>query len=68
MNQRIEKLSILYKSVYKENPDQFDMLPQSGSSRIYYRLGHNGNSVVGTFNADIEENRAFIYLSNHFSL
>lgn len=67
MNQHIEKLSILYKSVYKENPDQFDMLPQSGSSRIYYRLGHNGNSVVGAFNADVEENRAFIYLSNHFS-
>ena len=38
----------------------------SGSSRQYYRILTENSSVIGTYNANIEENEAFFYLTTHF--
>ncbi|MBO4328258.1 MAG: phosphotransferase [Bacteroidales bacterium] len=38
----------------------------SGSSRKYYRILTGQGSLIGTYNANIEENEAFFYLTRHF--
>ena len=45
-----------------------DILPiaESGSSRKYYRVKTSEASVIGTYNANVEENEAFFYLTEHF--
>lgn len=41
-------------------------IAESGSSRKYYRIGTEQGSLIGTYNANIEENEAFFYLTRHF--
>ena len=41
-------------------------LPQSGSSRSYYRLSSDTDSAVGVFHVDDKENDAFVYFADHF--
>ena len=41
-------------------------LPQSGSSRAYYRLSDANQSVVGVYHTDRKENEAFIAFDKHF--
>jgi aminoglycoside/choline kinase family phosphotransferase len=41
-------------------------LPQSGSDRKYFRITSGSKSVIGAFNANFEENEAFIGFSRHF--
>ncbi|HVG42053.1 MAG TPA: RNase adapter RapZ, partial [Chitinophagaceae bacterium] len=48
-------------------PKEVDVLPQSGSDRRYFRLHHqNGSTVIATLGANIPENEAFVYFSEHF--
>lgn len=42
-------------------------LPPSGSNRRYFRLQHGDISVIGAWNPDARENRAFLSLTRHFS-
>jgi aminoglycoside/choline kinase family phosphotransferase len=42
-------------------------LPLSGSSRLYFRLNGEQDSVIGTYSTDPDESLAFIYLSTHFA-
>ena len=44
-----------------------EMLPASGSSRIYFRITTENKTLIATYNSNIEENKAFIYFSKHFS-
>lgn len=63
----INAASQLYKSWLGGEPAQVDVLPQSGSDRRYFRLhDEKGESVIATVGANIPENEAFIYFSNHF--
>ena len=45
-----------------------DIMPiaGSGSSRLYFRIATDGDPVIGTYNANVEENEAFFYLTEHF--
>lgn len=44
-----------------------DLLPQSGSDRRYFRIHETqGRSIIATVGANVKENQAFIYFSNHF--
>lgn len=63
----IDAVSQLYKQWKGQEPDSIDVLPQSGSERRYFRLHKNGESVIGTYGANIKENETFIYFSNHFT-
>ena len=44
----------------------FAPLPQSGSSRRYYRIELENKILIGTFNEDIEENEAFFHFTEVF--
>lgn len=44
-----------------------DVLPQSGSERRYFRIHEKkGETVIGTYGANIKENETFIYFSEKF--
>ena len=59
----IEKLFTDYKH---QTITRFEMLPQSGSDRQYYRIHTNDASYIATFNLNIPENNAFVQFTNHF--
>ena len=61
------KLLQLYKKHFSADADSFEMLPLSGSYREYARLGRAGHSVIGAFNADVKENRAFLTFSRQLA-
>lgn len=47
-------------------PLDLKAIAESGSSRKYYRIETSSGSVMGAYNANIEENEAFFYLTEHF--
>ena len=49
-----------------ENPVDIKPIAESGSSRKYFRIFTENNSLIGTYNANVEENEAFFYLTEHF--
>lgn len=60
-------LEQLFLRATGERPVASVEITGSGSSRRYCRLaGQAGDSVIGTVGTDLQENRAFIYLSRHF--
>ena len=58
-------LAILVRSIGME-PVDIKAIAESGSSRKYYRIITATGSVMGAYNANIEENEAFFYLTEHF--
>jgi aminoglycoside/choline kinase family phosphotransferase len=46
---------------------QIQLIPQSGSDRVYYRITTNLGSLIGTYNPNIKENAAFIQFTQHFN-
>ena len=48
-------------------PIDIKPLAESGSSRKYYRIITDGPSLIGAYNANVEENEAFFYLTEHFN-
>lgn len=63
----IEAVAQLYRQWSGSEPENIDVLPQSGSDRRYLRLHHPDNpSVIATCGANIPENETFIYFSEHF--
>lgn len=61
------KLLQLYKKHFSADADSFEMLPLSGSYREYARIGRSGISVIGAFNADVKENKAFLTFSRQLA-
>lgn len=55
----------LFRQITGKNTESVMRLPLSGSNRIYFRISGEGKSLIGTFNEDKDENRAFLYLANH---
>jgi len=47
-------------------PEQITELPASASNRNYYRMTAGILTAIGSYNLDERENKAFIYLANHF--
>src|ERR1035437_3027193 len=64
---QIEKyLTTLFTRWSGLNPDQVIPVAASGSNRKYYRISSGNISAIGSYNPDERENRAFIYLAEHF--
>ncbi len=62
-----ELISSLYQTWAGKPPKHVEPLPPSGSYRQYFRLfDHSNNSVIGVYNEDIKENKAFIGFTKHF--
>ncbi len=60
---RIKELFAVYS---KEEITAIDKLPQAGSERHYFRLYTKDKNFIATYGANIKENDAFIYFSQHF--
>jgi aminoglycoside/choline kinase family phosphotransferase len=61
-----EKLTRLYTGWSGTAPDRIEPLSAHGSERTYYRIYGAHKSVIGAYNTDRDENRAFLALSKHF--
>jgi len=67
LEKRIEnKIKELFAAWCGEEIEKTEALPESGSSRKYYRLFSKTQKVIGVFNQDKKENQAFIEFSKHF--
>ena len=58
-------ISMINKELH-DNIVDIKTIPQSGSSRKYFRIITETTSYIGTYNDNIEENNAFIHFSKHF--
>lgn len=61
-----QKIANLYQSYKGILPEAVIQLPQSGSNRLYFRVEGNNETIIGTYNLNIQENKTFIYFSDHF--
>jgi aminoglycoside/choline kinase family phosphotransferase len=59
-------LENLFAGHFGRNPETVVTLGVSGSDRRYYRLTGGGDSVIGTYNANVAENNAFFYATELF--
>lgn len=59
----VERVSELFEEWQGVKADFIVPLPASGSYRQYFRLGARSYSWIGAWNADVKENRAFVYFS-----
>ncbi len=55
-----------YKELFGNDIGDVMPLPRSGSDRRYYRIYLQNRSLIGTYNANLEENEAFVGFSRHF--
>jgi aminoglycoside/choline kinase family phosphotransferase len=61
----IALLAELFKNWSHTEPTSIVPLPESGSYRHYFRIFSERITVMGVHNADLRENKAFIYLNRH---
>lgn len=66
MQGETEIIKELFQEYSRETILAFDKLPQAGSERHYYRIATASNSFIATYGANVPENDAFIYFSQHF--
>ena len=62
----IDIVSAGYKKLFGESDIKISALPKSGSDRMYFRIFDRDKTVIGAYNANLEENEAFIGFTNHF--
>lgn len=55
-----------YKKLFGSAQINIIALPKSGSDRRYFRISDGTKSIIGAYNANAEENEAFIGFSEHF--
>ena len=55
-----------YKELFGNRQINVTPLPRSGSDRRYFRIMDGGKSIIGAYNANPEENEAFIGFTEHF--
>jgi aminoglycoside/choline kinase family phosphotransferase len=69
LDQKIKnKLQELFKNYFGTGAASLEELPHSGSYREYARLSSGNFSVIGTYNADIKENKAFLTFSKQLAI
>ena len=59
-------LTRLFENWAGEAATQMTQLAQAGSDRRYFRIAGPAQTVIGTYNADQRENRAFLTFGKHF--
>src|SRR5574344_1654668 len=65
----MQKLTKLYVDYKGEQPANVEKLPGAGSNRQYYRfVDKEGGTIIGVIGTSRDENHAFIYMDNHFSM
>ncbi len=61
-----QRISALYKDWSGEEIINYEIMPQSGSYRQYFRVSSKFSNAVAVYNEDKKENHAFIEFSKHF--
>ena len=62
----IKTISDGYKELFGHVETDVIPLPRSGSDRRYYRILDGSKTIIGAFNANPEENEAFLGFTEHF--
>src|SRR5580692_6276943 len=66
MQSIIEEIRRLFLTYSRYPITGLDVIPQSGSNRIYFRIRTDERSYIATYNDNVRENQTFIYFSRHF--
>lgn len=66
MQSEIDEIKKVFEQHDKSVVTAIDKLPQAGSERHYYRIVTPAKTFIATYGANIKENEAFIYFSDHF--
>ncbi len=66
MHSTTDRIKDLFASCSKDVITAIDKLPQAGSERHYFRIHTAAKNFIATYGANIQENNAFIYFSDHF--
>ena len=66
MHSTTDRIKELFSTFSKEVITSIDKLPQAGSERHYFRIHTVNKNFIATYGANIQENDAFIYFSEHF--
>ncbi len=70
MTVSIEQISNDIKNLFVLNNNEkitdFQMIPLSGSNRVYFRIITPQSTYIAAYNANNKENDSFLYFSNHF--
>ncbi len=61
-----DELNELVEQFTTNKPDRVEKLPQSGGDRVYFRIFAKDQTYIATYNTNVEENKTFIYCTNHF--
>lgn len=67
MTERIKQAISEFENMLGNQVCEVATITNSASNRTYLRFRSNGQSYIGTIGEQIEENRAFIQLSNHLN-
>ena len=67
MENRLFEMRREFRNWQKCFPDEVVALPGSGSDRLYYRIILSGESYIGAYNENVQENLAFFEMTKHFS-
>lgn len=62
----IEEIRTLFLTYSRDPITELEIIPQSGSNRLYFRIRTEERSIIATYNNNVKENRTFIYFSRHF--
>lgn len=65
----MDEISIIsagYRKFYGVLETKIVPLPRSGSDRRYYRIFSGDKTIIGAYNANREENDAFVGFTEHF--
>src|SRR5207237_7401635 len=60
------QITALLYTIHPEGNTSIVKLPQSGSDRIYFRIFHEAETLIATWNNHVQENKTFIAFSQHF--
>ena len=63
----MDRLRLLFTSVFSQEPLAILPITGSASNRQYYRLSADCVSCIGVVGVDASENHAFIHLARHFA-
>lgn len=61
-----KNLSLLFEKITNQKPESIEILPQSGSDRIYFRIQKSSISYIGAYNQNVSENEAFFSFTKTF--
>lgn len=61
-----EAIKELFSTISEDKIADIELLPQSGSDRVYFRIRTENKTYIATSNLNVKENKTFIYFSSHF--